>query len=102
VQLAGRSPCDPRTLTRAARAFAEEKPGFAIEAGVAALRWLVEGYGYEITNIDVREAYNETMRAAEAAGRRQEILERIRALVEAETFGERFVTKVLGKGLGLR
>lgn len=102
VQLAGQSPCDPRTLTRAARDFAEENPGFAIEAGVAALRWLVEGYGYEITNIDVREAYNETMRAAEAGGRRQETLERIRALVEGETFGERFVTKVLGKGLGLR
>jgi len=73
----------------------------AIEAGVAALRWLVEGYGYEISNLDVLKAYNETLRAAENAGRRQEVQGRIRALVETETFGERFVTKVLGKELGL-
>jgi len=102
VEFANRSPCDPSTLTRAARDFAEEKPEFAIEAGIAALRWLVEGYGYEITNIDVRNAYDETMKAAGAAGRQQGILDRIRALVKAETFGERFVTKVLGKELGLK
>jgi len=102
VEFANRSPGDSRTLTRAARDFAEENPEFAIEAGTAALRWLVEGYGYEITNIDVRNAYDETMKAAGAAGRRQEVLDRIRALVQKETFGERFVTKVLGKELALR
>ncbi len=79
----------------------EEGKWFAVEAGVAALHWLVEGYGYEISNIDVRDAYIQTMRAAEAAGRPQEIRERIKTLVAAETFGERFVTKVLGKELGL-
>jgi hypothetical protein len=29
----------------AARDFEEKGPEFAIEAGMAALRWLVEGYG---------------------------------------------------------
>jgi hypothetical protein len=101
IELARKSPPDPRTLTRAARDFAEENPAFAVEAGVAALHWLVEGYGYEISNIDVRDAYNQTMRAAEAAGRPHETRERIKTLVAAETFGERFVTKVLGKELGL-
>ena len=43
----------PKTLTRAARDFADERPEFAVEAGLAALRWLVEGYGYEITGADV-------------------------------------------------
>ncbi|MEO7134357.1 MAG: hypothetical protein ABI024_09055 [Vicinamibacterales bacterium] len=46
IALANRTPCDPKTLTRAARDFAETKPEFAIEAGLAALRWLVNGYGY--------------------------------------------------------
>ena len=46
--------------------------------------------------------YDETMKAAWATGRRQEVLDRIRALVKTETFGERFVTKVLGKELALR
>ena len=47
VALANRTPCNPRTLTRAARDFAEKNPAFAVEAGFAALRWLVQGYGYE-------------------------------------------------------
>jgi hypothetical protein len=43
VRLANQAPCDPRTLTRAAREFTDRRPEFAIEAGIAALRWLVEG-----------------------------------------------------------
>jgi len=101
VELANQSPCDPRTLTRAARDFAEENPGFAVDAGTAALRWLVEGYGFEITSFDVLKAYKHTMVAAENAGCRQEVFDRLIELVRSETFGERFVTKVLGKELGL-
>jgi hypothetical protein len=46
LALANATPCDPRTLTRAARDFARTNPAFAVEAGLAALRWLVQGYGY--------------------------------------------------------
>lgn len=49
IALAQRTPCDPRTLSRAARDFTATKPWFAVEAGLAALRWIVAGYGYEIT-----------------------------------------------------
>lgn len=38
VKLANKTPCDPRTLTRAARDNEEKKPRFAVEAGMAALR----------------------------------------------------------------
>ena len=41
------------------------------------------------------------MNAAENAGRAEETLQRVRVLVAAETFGERFVTKILGRRLGL-
>ena len=34
--LANRTPCDPKTLTRAARDFAEKNPAFAVGAGLAA------------------------------------------------------------------
>lgn len=100
IQLANRSRCDPKTLTRAARDFAERRPEFAIEAGLAALRWLVEGYGYEITGADVWAAYANTMKAAEKAGRTQEVRDRIRAVVASETYGARFVTRMLGRGPG--
>jgi len=101
VALANRTPCSPQTLTRAARDFADKNPAFALEAGVAALRWLVEGYGYEITSIDVLNAYSFTMKAAENAGPVEETRNRIRGLVMKETFCERFVTRVLGSRLGL-
>jgi hypothetical protein len=101
LELANRSPCDPKTLTRAARDMAETEPPFAIEAGMTALKWLVEGYGYDVTGEDVRAAYSHTMKAAEVAGRQSETLERIRTLVAGEVFGERFVTRILGQTLGL-
>ena len=101
IELANRTPCDPRTLVRAARDWAETEPHFAVEAGVAALRWLVEGYGYEITGLDVRAAYFQTMQAAENAGRESETFKRIRELVAGENFGECFVTEILGRDLGL-
>ena len=35
---------------------------------MAALRWLVEGYGYEVTGLDVLNAYAHTMKTAQNAG----------------------------------
>ncbi|MEN0064117.1 MAG: hypothetical protein AAGA48_18340 [Myxococcota bacterium] len=101
IALANRTPCSPKTLTRAARDFAKKRPEFAVEAGIAALRWLVEGYGYEITSVDVLNAYTHTTAAAENAGAADATHTRIRELVARESFGERFVTKVLGHRLGL-
>lgn len=101
LELANSSPCDPKTLTRAARDMAESEPHFAIEAGMTALKWLVAGYGYEVTSDDVRSAYSHTMKAAETARCQPETFERIRTLVAGETSGERFVTRILGQTLGL-
>ena len=53
IEVADRSPADPRTLTHAARDFRDKNPAFAIGAGLAAVRWLGEGYGYEVTGADV-------------------------------------------------
>jgi len=70
---------------------------FALEAGLAALRWLAAGYGYEITGVDVWAAYSHTIKAAERIGRRDEVRERIRTFVA----GRRFLVEVLGRELGL-
>ncbi len=83
------------------RDFADERPEFAVEAGLATLRWLVEGYGYEVTGADVWAAYANTMKAAQKAGRVGEVRDRIRTLVASETYGERFVIRILGRELGL-
>jgi hypothetical protein len=94
------APCDPKTLTRAARDLAEEQPAFAVSAGVLALHWLVQGYGYEISGADVWAAYSSTMKAAERNGQVDEVRERVRALVASERAGG-FVAKILGRELGL-
>lgn len=100
IELANRTPCSPQTLTRAARDFAEENAEFALEAGMAALHWLVEGYGYEITGLDVESAFSHTMKAAENAGCAEKTRVRIRELVLRSPKGEGLVTEVLGRSLG--
>ena len=97
IELAKVSPCDPNTLTRAARDFTESNPVFALEAGVAALHWLAKGYGYEVTGADVWAAYSNTMTAAERLNRREEVRERICASID----NKGFVAQVLGRELGL-
>lgn len=81
IALAQRTPCDPRTLTRAARDFAAKEPRFAVEAGFAALRWIAAGYGYEIRGADVLAACSSTLDTAKNGGWVDETEARIRALV---------------------
>lgn len=100
IALARRSPCDPRTLTRAARTQAATHPAFAVEAGLLALAWIVDGYGLDITGADIWAAYTATMQAAERARCRDETLARIRTMVAGETYSGRFVAEVLRRELG--
>jgi hypothetical protein len=95
LALASSSPCDPRTLTRAARDLAVQQPDFAIGAGLLALYWLVHGYGHDVTGADVWAAYSSTLAAAQAKGNVSEIRERIRQIIDEDAPGG-FVTKVLG------
>ncbi|MBZ4418653.1 hypothetical protein K8638_19460, partial [Myxococcus sp. RHST-1-4] len=101
LALASRTPCDPKTLTRAARDYAEDQPAFAVGVGLLALYWLVQGYGYEITGADVWAAYRSALVAAERHGSAAEVKDRIRKMVAAEGTRDGFVLKVLGRELGL-
>ncbi len=100
VQFARTSPCDPRTLARAARDYAADNPVFAVEAGCAALAWLTEGYGYEITGADVWLAYSATMKAAGTIGCAAETKDRIRQIVGSGPNCS-FVASILGRELGI-
>ena len=57
LKLAREGPCDPKTLSRAARDHVESNPDFAMNVGQAALGWLFKGYGYEVSSTDVWAAY---------------------------------------------
>ncbi|QWF69936.1 hypothetical protein KEF85_11290 [Methylomonas paludis] len=68
TELAQQSPTDPRTLIRASRDFAEQRPEFAIAVGLSALNWIARGYGYEIGATDVLDAYAALVKAAQYSG----------------------------------
>lgn len=100
LDLAGRSPCDPRTLTRAARDLADKQPSFALGSGLLAMHWLVRGHGYEIMGLDVLAAYDAVMKAAEHAGRVDGTRQVVREMVATEAPGG-FVARILGSDLAL-
>jgi hypothetical protein len=59
---------DPRTLSRASRDLLKEDVRFCLEVGQLAIQRIVEGYGYELTGMDVIDAYKHFMAAAQTLG----------------------------------
>jgi len=101
IALANSAPCDPNTLMRAARDNVAVEPVFALEAGMAALRWLAAGYGYEIGTLEVRSAYDHTIAAARQLGCEAATADRIRELVMEHPDSSNLVFVALGRHLGL-
>jgi hypothetical protein len=66
TRLAWASPCDPKTLNRAARDHLKTQPAFATQCALAALHWMSMGHGYELTGLDVQDAYRMAIEAASA------------------------------------
>lgn len=96
AELATRSPTDPRTLTRAARDYAEKQPEFALAAGFAALHWIYLGHGYDITAADVLDAYTAVTQAAvNAAVPTQQINEQIRDMIASTQPGTSLMKSIL-------
>jgi hypothetical protein len=59
---------DPRTLSRASRDLLENDDRFSLEVGRLALQRMLEGYGYELTGMDIIETYEHFMAAAQTLG----------------------------------
>ena len=82
--LAWRSPCDPKTLTRAARDHLSSQPTFAAEVALAALHWMSMGHGYDLTAMDAREAYRFALDAAQSADHCQQIESRLKQMLSED------------------
>ena len=59
---------DPRTLSRAARDVIKTDACFCLHVGRIALQRMADGYGYDLTDLDVMEAYTHFIKAAEKLG----------------------------------
>ncbi|MDO9519303.1 MAG: hypothetical protein Q7L19_03695 [Pseudohongiella sp.] len=96
LELATRSPTDPRTLIRAARDYADKQPAFALAVGFAALRWIGLGYGYEITGGDVVDAWAALVQASAGEGIPPEALEQqLLQVIAAPEPGNQFIRSIL-------
>ncbi len=99
LQLAQKSPCDPVTLNRAAKDTLETDPQFAHGVSMAALNWLCQGWGYEISNFDVLDSYRFAIQTADALGIKKQTYQEIMDMVNAADKDGKFVKKVLGPHL---
>lgn len=97
TQLAWASPCDPKTLTRAARDHLVKQPAFAMQCALAALHWMSVGHGYELTGFDAHEAHR---LAIEAAGNAQQSAQ-AQAAIEQVLAADRPMSAWLRKALGI-
>ena len=95
TELANTTPTDPRTLTRAARDFATDQPQFAINAALAALRWIARGQGYEITGADILDTTQALQQASMQAGMSQQDLSALLAPILAEAPPRHLLHQVL-------
>ncbi|MBP9811551.1 hypothetical protein KBF38_24835 [bacterium] len=100
LQLARKSPCDPRTLTRASRDYIVSDPAFAMCAGLSALQWIILGHGYEITSVDIWDAFTNTMNAAEKVGETAQVRAVLREAIGSKSDNKNLVWQVLGRELG--
>ncbi len=95
MQLAWKSPCDPKTLIRAARDNAGKAPSFAAEVALAALHWICQGRGYELTSLDVQMAYRLVREAGDALGQADRVALRIQTMLRPTTREVRWVREIL-------
>jgi len=97
TRLAWASPSDPKTLNRAARDHLKTQTDFAMQCALASLHWMSMGHGYELTGLDVLEAYRMAMEAAAAAEQTQQV----RASLEQVLASDRPMAAWMKQTLGI-
>jgi len=99
LKLAYQSPCEPKTLNRAAGDYMDKEPKFALGVAMASLHWLSQGWGYEITGFDVHSAYDYAMKAAEKLGLKEQVHRDIKKIADHDTSPGTFVKDILKRHL---
>lgn len=64
LELIKNSPADPKTLNRAADKHLATNPSYALDVSLIALQWMMQGYGYEITGLDIHQTLSLIKQAA--------------------------------------
>lgn len=97
TRLAWASPCDPKTLNRAARDHLKTQPNFAMQCALASLHWMSMGRGYELIGLDVQDAHR---MAHEAASTTQQT-EQAQASIQQVLAADRPMSAWMKRSLGI-
>lgn len=81
LKLIQESPADPKTLNRAAEKHLATNPDYALKVAFIALQWMIRGYGYEITGLDVHAALSVIKQAAIATGEWNVVKNQLRKII---------------------
>lgn len=96
IELVRLSPTDPRTLIRAGEDFEQRQPEFALAASLAAISCIAQGYGYEITSMEVFSAWRAAAKAGETLGMsRDEIKSTLTAALADKPANRAFIESTL-------
>lgn len=93
IELISEHPCDPLTINRAARDFQDKNSTFALKCALSSLHWMAEGYGYELTGLDVLNAFGYAMEIAKRHNIADQVMGDIKKIIEGDTTG--FVKRIL-------
>jgi hypothetical protein len=97
IELVQQSPTDPRTLIRAGEDFAQRQPEFALAASLAAISYIAQGYGYEITGMEVFSAWQAAANAGKALGMSgDEVKSRLTAALPENPRNRAYIESTLG------
>ena len=96
TRLAWASPCDPKTLNRAARDHLKTQPDFAMQCALASLHWMSMGHGYELTGMDVLEAHRFAIEAAAETQQTQQARASIDQVLAADRPKSAWMKRSLG------
>jgi hypothetical protein len=96
LEFANTGRTDPRTLIRASGDLLKKDSGFCLQVGRLAIQRILEGHGYELTIVDVIDAYQHLMAAADQLGVTAETRVEVVALAtKAQETGAKFSDTLL-------
>ena len=75
---------EPKTLNRAALSNVNNNPSYALEVALASLKWMVRGYGYEVSNLDVRNCISTIKQSAELTNTWGDVKVHIREIIKLD------------------
>lgn len=99
TRLAWASPCDPKTLNRAARDYLKTQPDFAMQCALASLHWMSMGHGYELTGMDVQDAHRFAIEAAAVTQQTQQARTSIEQVLASDRPMAAWMKRSLGNEL---